>query len=260
MAAACIFVSLLSPAAPAAAISKPVDFSARESSAALKGTLTISIASSLAGAFGKIAENFHSANPRLKIRLNVGSSSTLVSQIQSGAPSDLLAAADLTSFDKLIASGNVQVVPKAFARNAMQIAVKPRNPLKIESVADLARLDVVSLCNKTAPCGAYADTILKRSGVVLPDSKISRGADASATINAVAIGDAQAAIVYVTDVLAAKKSVIGIAIPKLANIRAIYGIAPIRGTKMVGAADAFVAYLLSVNGQTILKSYGFLAA
>ena len=183
-----------------------------------------------------------------------------MAQIQAGAPSDLLAAADLVSFDKLLASGNVQVVPKVFARNSMQIAVKPKNPLKIATLADLARVDVLSLCNKSAPCGAYAETVLRRAGVKIEESKITRGADAMATLNAVGIGDAQAAIVYVTDVLAAKKQVVGVDIASRSNIKAMYGIAPLRGSKMSAAVDAFVSFLVSKSGQAILKSFGFLRA
>jgi len=245
---------------PSIASAQSVDQRPQQKAGALSGTLTISVTSSLAVAFGQIVASFHKANPRLKIRLNVGASSTLVAQIQSGAPSDLLAAADLASFEKLKASGHVQVVPRIFARNLMQIAVKPKNPLNIKTLADLARVDVLSLCNRSAPCGVYAETVLRRARVTIAESKISRGADARTTLNAVGIGDAQAAIVYVTDVLAAKKRVIGVAIPNRSNIKAMYGVAPIRGSKMSAAVDAFVSFLLSRSGQAILKSFGFLRA
>jgi len=245
---------------PSMASTQSVDQRPQQKAGALSGTLTISVSSSLAAAFGQIVASFHKANPRLKIRLNVGASSTLVAQIQSGAPSDLLAAVDLVSFDELVASGHVQVVPRVFARNSMQIAVKPKNPLNIKTLADLARVDVLSLCNRSAPCGAYAETVLRRAGVTIVESKISRGADARTTLNAVGIGDAQAAIVYVSDVLAAKKRVIGIAIPNRSNIKAMYGVAPIRGSKMSAAVDAFVSFLVSQSGQAILKSFGFLRA
>lgn len=245
---------------PSMATARTVDQRPQQRAGVLSGTLTISVASSLASAFAEIVASFHKANPRLKIRINVGASSTLVAQIQSGAPIDLLAAADLASFDKLVASGHVQVMPKVFARNSLQIAVKPKNPLNIRTLADLARVDVLSLCNRSAPCGAYAETVLKRAGVTIAESKISRGADAMATLNAVGIGDAQAAIVYVTDVLAAKKRVIGIAIANRSNVKAIYGVAPIRGSKLSAAVDAFVSFLLSQSSQAILKSFGFLRA
>lgn len=245
---------------PSMATARSVDQQSQQRTGVLSGTLTISVASSLASAFGEIVARFQKVNPRLKIRINVGASSTLVAQIQSGAPSDLLAAADLASFDKLLASGHVQVVPKVFARNSMQIAVKPNNPLNIKTLADLARVDVLSLCNRSAPCGAYAETVLKRAGVAIAESKVSRGADAMATLNAVGIGDAQAAIVYVTDVLAAKKRVIGVVIADRSNIKAMYGVAPIRGSKMSAAVNAFVSFLVSQTGQAILKSFGFLRA
>ena len=96
--------------------------------------------------------------------------------------------------------------------------------------------------------------------MTIAESKVSRGADAMATLNAVGIGDAQAAIVYVTDVLAAKKRVLGIAIPIRSNIKAMYGVAPIRGSKMSAAVNAFVSFLVSREGQAILKTFGFLRA
>jgi molybdate transport system substrate-binding protein len=182
-----------------------------------------------------------------------------VSQIQSGAPSDVFAAADLTSFDKLLASGNVVKSPKVFARNSMQLVVKPSNPLGISSVADLAKASVVSLCAKTVPCGVYATTVLSRYGVVISESKITRGVDATATLNAVSTGDADAAIVYATDALSAKKSVSIISIPGGKNVTAMYGIAVIRGSKHSKQAEAFVQFVLSPAGQKVLKTFGFLA-
>jgi molybdate transport system substrate-binding protein len=182
-----------------------------------------------------------------------------VSQIQSGAPTDVFAAADLTSFDKLLASGNVVKSPKVFARNSMQLIVKRSNPLGVSSVTDLAKASVVSLCAKTVPCGVYAATVLSRYGVVIAESKITRGVDATATLNAVSTGDADAAIVYATDALSAKKSVLAIAIPGGKNVNAMYGIGTIRGSKNSKQAEAFVQFVLSPAGQKVLKTFGFLA-
>jgi molybdate transport system substrate-binding protein len=182
-----------------------------------------------------------------------------VSQIQSGAPSDVFAAADLTSFDKLLASGNVVKSPKVFARNSMQLVVKPSNPLGISSITDLSKSSVVSLCAKTVPCGVYAATVLSRYGVVIAESKITRGVDATATLNAVSTGDADAAIVYATDALSAKKSVLAIAIPASKNVKAMYGIGSVRGSKNSKQAETFVQFVLSPAGQKVLTSFGFLA-
>jgi molybdate transport system substrate-binding protein len=222
-------------------------------------TITVSAAASLSKAYTELGKQFEKANPSIKVRFNFASTSSLVSQIQSGAPTDVFAAADLTSFDKLLASGNVVKSPKVFARNSMQLIVKPSNPLGISSVADLAKASVVSLCAKTVPCGVYATTVLSRYGVVIAESKITRGVDATATLNAVSTGDADAAIVYATDALSAKKSVSVISIPGGKNVNAMYGIGSIRGSKNSKQAEAFVQFVVSPAGQKVLKTFGFLA-
>jgi len=223
----------------------------------LKGDLTISAASSLTDVFTELAKQFRKDNKGVKVRLNFGSSSTLLTQIQSGAPSDIMASADLTNLEKLVASGNVVVTPKVFARNTMVIAVKPGNPKSVHSVADLASLSFIALCGKTVPCGVYASSVLTRAGVVIAESKVTRGIDVKATLSAVANGDADAAIVYKTDVVAAKKTIAGIDIPSAQNVKAMYGIAPIRGSKNPANAKAFIDFVMSEQGWQILKSFGF---
>jgi molybdate transport system substrate-binding protein len=223
----------------------------------LKGDLTISAAASLTDAFSEIAKQFRKVNKGVKVRLNFGSTSTLVSQIQSGAPSDVVASADLSSIEKLVASANVVVSPKVFARNTMAIAVKPGNPKSVRTIKDLGSLRFIALCGKTVPCGVYASSVLTRAGVVIDESKITRGIDVKATLSAVANGDADAAIVYKTDVLAAKKNVFGIDIPSAQNVQAKYGIAPIRGSKNLANAKAFIDFVLSERGLQILKSFGY---
>ena len=239
-----------------AAVTTPVQ---AESVVTKKVTITVSAAASLAKSYTEIAKQFEKANPSIKVRFNFASSSSLVSQIQSGAPTDVLAAADLTSFDKLLASGNVVKPPNVFARNSMQLVVKQGNPLRISSVADLPKASFVSLCAKTAPCGTYAATVLSRFAMVIPESKITRGVDAAATLNSVSAGDADAAIVYTTDALSAKKSVTTISIPVGKNVKAQYGIGVVRGSKSTKQAEAFILFVLSPTGQKVLNSFGFLA-
>jgi len=246
--AAVVMASLVSNAASATPISQLTK---------LSGDLTISSAASLTDAFNALAVQFRMDNKGVKVRLNYGSSSTLVSQIQSGAPSDLIASADLSNIEKLVASGNVVVAPKVFARNSMSIAVKKGNPKSVRSVADLPSLDFVALCGKTVPCGVYASSVLNKAGTFLVESKVTRGIDVKATLSAVANGDADAAIVYKTDVLAAKKTVVGIDIPIAQNVKVMYGIAPIRGSKNLTNAKAFIDFVLSERGWKILKSFGY---
>ncbi len=226
------------------------------STSKLKGDLTISAAASLTDAFSEIAKQFREVNKGVKVRLNFGSSSTLVSQIQSGAPSDVVASADLISIEKLVATANV-VAPKVFARNTMAIAVKPGNPKSVRTTKDLGSLRFIALCGKMTPCGVYASSVLMRAGVVIDESRITRGIDVKATLSAVANGDADAAIVYKTDVLGAKKNVFGIDIPSAQNVQAKYGIALIRGSKNLANAKAFIDFVLSERGWQILKSFGY---
>ena len=223
----------------------------------LKGDLTISAATSLTDAFTELAKQFRKVNKGVKVRLNFGSSSTLIAQVQSGAPSDIMASADLTNLEKLVASGNMVVTPKVFARNTMAIAVKPGNPKSVRSVADLTSLSFIALCGKTVPCGVYASSVLTRAGVVIAESKVTRGIDVKATLSAVANGDADAAIVYKTDVLAAKKTVVGIDIPSTQNVKSMYGIAPIRGSKNLTNAKVFIDFVLSKQGWQVLNSFGY---
>lgn len=226
---------------------------------AKKTTITVSAAASLSSAYKEIGKQFELSNPTIKIRFNFASSSSLVNQIQSGAPSDVFAAADLVSFNTLRARGLITGSPKVFARNAMQLIVKAGNPLGITSITDLSKAGTVSLCAKSVPCGIYARQLLSRSSVMIAESKITRGVDATAALNAVANGDADAGIVYATDALSARKTVRVIAIPGGTNIKAAYGISVIGASKQGVVAEKFVAFVLSSQGRRILSSYGFQA-
>ena len=223
----------------------------------LKGEITVSAAASLTDSFTALAKAFRVANPKVKVRLNFGSTSTLVAQIRSGAPSDVITAADLASVAKLVTSGHVVIAPRVFARNSMAIAVKPGNPKKVKSIRDLSRLNTIAMCGKAAPCGVYGSTVLARAGVIVKESNITRGVDAKATLGAVVTGDADAAIVYKTDVLSAGKTAQTVEISASSNVKAAYGIAAVRGSKNGSLAKAFVDFVLSEQGWKILKGFGF---
>ena len=223
------------------------------------GSITVSAAASLTEAFTKLGADFQTKNPKATVTFNFGSSSALVSQIQGGAPADVYASADLTNMDKLVSGGQVSKTPTPFARNQMEIAVKPGNPKNVKTVADLANVGTIALCGATVPCGVYAGSVLKRANVTIPDSSITRGADAKATLGAVSTGDANAAIVYVTDVLSAGTAVTGVAIPDTQNVIAVYPIAPITTSSNPKLAQSFIAYVVSPAGRKTLAKYGFLA-
>lgn len=224
------------------------------------GTITVSAAASLTEAFTAIGQRFQKQNPKASVTFNFGASSALVTQIQGGAPADVYASADLTNMDKLVAGGQVTETPTPFARNQMEIAVKPGNPQKVTGVAGLASIGTIALCGATVPCGVYAASVLKKANVTIPESSVTRGADAKATLAAVSQGDANAAIVYVTDVIAAGTTVTGVAIPPEQNVVAVYPIAPVAASANPKLAAAFISYVVSPAGQKILAKYGFLPA
>ncbi len=222
------------------------------------GSITVSAAASLTEAFQKMGTDFQKRNPGTTVTFNFGSSGTLAQQIQGGAPADVFASADGANMQKLVTGGQVTAEPTVFASNLLTIVVKPGNPKKVKSLADLANLDVVSLCGATVPCGKYADQILSGAGVTIDPSKVTRGADVKTTLAAVTTGDADAAIVYVSDAKSAGSSVTAVHIPVWQNAYAIYPIAPIAASTNQNLADAWIKYTVSPAGQRTLQSFGFL--
>jgi len=214
----------------------------------------------LTEAFGAIGKQFEKRYTGTDVTFNFDASSALVLQIQGGAPVDVFASADEANMDKLVSGGQVAVKPVDIAQNKLEIAVKPGNPEKVGTLADLADVGVVALCAPEVPCGKYADAALADAGVTIPPYKITRGPNARATLTAVSAGDADAAIVYVTDVKAAGKSVTGARIPNAQNQTAIYPIAPLAGAANPATAKAFAKYVASPAGEKILRKFGFLPA
>jgi molybdate transport system substrate-binding protein len=222
------------------------------------GTITVSAAASLTEAFGKIGTDFSAANPGATVTFNFGSSGTLATQIQQGAPADAFASADPANVDILIQAGLVDDRATVFAKNKLVIVTKPGNPKHVETLADLATVGVVSLCGETVPCGKYAAQILTTAGVTIPTDKITRGQDVKATLGAVTTGDADAAIVYVTDAKSAGAAVTAVTIPDAQNAIATYPIAVMKAAGNPAATRAFVEYVVGPKGAATLKSYGFL--
>jgi molybdate transport system substrate-binding protein len=222
------------------------------------GAITVSAASSLTEAFGSIGDDFRAANPGATVTFNFGSSGTLATQIQQGAPADAFASADPAIVDTLIQAHLVDDRATVIAKNKLVIVTKPGNPKHVKTLADLADVGVVSLCGETVPCGKYAARILDTAGVTLPSDKVTRGQDVKATLAAVTTGDADAAIVYVTDAKTAGKAVTAVTIPDAQNAIAIYPMVVLKAAGDPAAARAFVNYVASPKGEATLASYGFL--
>ena len=225
----------------------------------LTGSIVVSAASSLTQAFQHIATKFEKQYPHTSVTFNFGSSTTLATQVLAGAPADVFASADLTDMDTVVSAGYVRSAPTIFARNQMEIAVKPGNPSNITGLSSLPTAGIVSLCAATAPCGKYAANILLRAGVNIPASVITREPNSQSTVQQVALGDANAAIVYVTDVNSVGKQAFGVKIPAGQNTIADYPIASLTTSRNPKLAKAFVAYVRSPQGQKSLHNQGFLA-
>jgi molybdate transport system substrate-binding protein len=228
-------------------------------SAQLSGSINVLAASSLTAGFTALASQFQAAHPGTKINLDFASSSTLVEQIQNGAPADVFASADTSNMTKLQTSGDVTVTPVVFAKNEMEIAVAKGNPRHIATVSDLAEPGLILvLCASDAPCGKYADQLATQDHVTF--SPKSREVDAKSTLTKVETGDADAALVYVTDVKSAGTKVSGVVIPTGQNVVATLPIAALKGSKNAALANAWVAFVTSsASEQTLQTQYGFLA-
>jgi molybdate transport system substrate-binding protein len=213
-------------------------------------------AASLRDAFrdlGAVYENAHSGS---RLDFNFAGSSTLATQIQQGAEADLFASADEPNMQKLVDAGLVDGNPRIFAANRLQIVVGAGNPKHVARLADLARPSlVVALCSPDVPAGRYALQAFGKSGVRPPAA--SQEPDVRAVVSKVALGEADAGVVYVTDVRGAGEKVEGVDIPDPENVVARYPIARLKAARDGPAAQQFIDELLSAKGQDVLARRGF---
>ena len=221
------------------------------------GSITVSAASSLTEAFNQIGHQFQKRYKGTTVTFNFGSSSTLETQVQQGAPADVFASADTTNMDKLSAAGDVSGKPVVFAHNLLEIAVAKGNPKKIKTLADTLKPGVqLVLCAATVPCGKFALQAYQQAKLTVP--KVPTGQDVKDTLSKVSLGAADAAIVYVTDVKSAKGQVAGVPIPAAQNVVATYPIAVVKSSANVATAQAFTNYVASPAGKATLLKFGFL--
>lgn len=219
------------------------------------GDLTVFAAASLTEAFTDLQGSLRSSDPDLSLTYSFAGSGTLVTQVQQGAPADVVATADKASMQKLVDAGLVEQ-PTIFAGNELEILVAPGNPLGIERLQDLAGSDVkVVLGDETVPAGRYAAQILGAAGVNV--QPVSKETDVKAAVAKVTSGEADATIVYVTDVRAAGAKATGVVIPAADNVVASYPIAVVAATKHHAAAAAFINEVVSGDGQKALRARGF---
>jgi molybdate transport system substrate-binding protein len=226
------------------------------STAPPSGTITVFAASSLTDAFGRVGGELTTRYPGTHFIFNYGSSSTLATQIVNGAPADVFASADDVNMQKIADAALVQGSASVFATNRLQIAVAPGNPKRIASLADLAHGGlVVVLAAPSVPAGRYALEALRRAGVTLVPA--SQELDVRAVLNKVALGEADAGLVYVTDVRSAVGRVTGVDIPEQDQVVARYPVAALRDSRDRRLSSLFVEFLLGPDGQRLLGDVGF---
>jgi len=229
--------------------------SATTATPALRGTITVDAAQSLAPAFGEIGRAFEAAHRGVTVRFAFGGSAALAAQLRQGAPADVFASADEANMAKVVVDPSVGT-PVVFAHNALMIAVEHGNPKHLSSLRDLAKPGVVvSLCAPEVPCGTYARQAMAKAGAsVTPRSSET---SVAGVLGRVQSGEADAGVVYATDVQAAAGKVDGVVIPAAENVVAAYPVVALRASANHAAAEAFVAYLLSKGGSSTLARYGF---
>jgi molybdate transport system substrate-binding protein len=233
--------------------------SATSSAPALSGPINVFAAASLTESFKAEGQAFQQAHSGVNVTFNFAGTPTLVTQIEQAAPADVFAAADMTNMNKLKGDGFTGGAPSTFAHNQLEIVVAPGNPKNIQSLADLAKPGVVYVTEgPTVPAGKYSLQALQKAGVsVTPKSEET---DVKSVISKIELGEADAGIVYTTDVKAAGSKVQGVTIPDQYNVVATYPIVTVKGSKNSAVANAFIAFVLSSTGQSILMSYGFAPA
>jgi molybdate transport system substrate-binding protein len=222
----------------------------------LAGEVTVFAGSSLTDALKHAGDDLEKKNPGAHFTFNFGSSSTLATQITNGAPADVFASADFANMQKVVDAKLTDGIPLTFASNRLQIAVAPGNPRKVAALADLARPDVVLvLAAPTVPAGKYALEALGKAGVTA--KAMSQEVDVRAVLNKVSLGEADAGVVYVTDVKSSGNRVTGVDIPEEYQVLALYPVAVVKDSRNTALAHRFIDYLTSPAGQKILAELGF---
>jgi molybdate transport system substrate-binding protein len=224
----------------------------------LSGDLTVFAAASLTDVLERLGETFASQHPGVSVTFNFAGSQQLATQIGEGAPADVFVAAGPGPMDVVADAGLVAGAPVDVVRNRMEIAVEPGNPKGIAALSDLARDDVtVVLAAEDVPAGEYAREALDAAALAV--SPVSLETDVRAVLAKVALGEADAGIVYASDVAAADGDVTGVEIPNDANVVATYPAAVTTAAPHPDAAAAFLDHLTSPESRALFEQFGFSA-
>lgn len=222
------------------------------------GAVTVFAAASLTESFTEIAKQFEAENPQARVTFNFGASSALVTQINEGAPADVFASADSANMKKLTDAGGNGTEPVTFAKNKLTVIVERGNPKNIGSVKDLTDPNLlVVVAAPQVPAGAYSAEVFEKAGITV--TPVSMEENVKAVVTKVTSGEADAGIVYTTDVNAAGDSAASVAIPDELNVIATYPVAVTKDSANPTAAAAFIDFIVGAKGQATLAKSGFTA-
>ncbi|MEU4999113.1 molybdate ABC transporter substrate-binding protein [Streptomyces sp. NPDC021622] len=231
--------------------------SSGSSSKKLSGTVTVFAAASLKESFTTLGKDFEEAHPGTKVTFNFGGSDSLAAGITGGAPADVFAAASPKTMKIVTDEKDAAGAPSTFVRNQLEIATLPGNPDKVASLKGLTKSGIkVVLCDKTVPCGAATQKALDASDLKL--TPVSYEQDVKSALTKVELKEADAAVVYKTDVKAAGDKVEGVDFPESADAINDYPIALLKDAPNADAAKAFIKLVQSAEGQKVLTAAGFL--
>lgn len=221
-------------------------------------TLSVFAASSLTDVFTAMEAPFEAANPGVDVVFNFGASSDLAQQIVNAGGADVFAAASDATM-KTVTDAGLAAAPEVFAQNRLQIAVAPGNPEGITGFADLANPELqVVVCAPQVPCGAAADKVEMATGITL--TPVSEEQNVRAVLDRVESGNADAGLVYITDVNSAEGTVAGIDFPESSQAVTNYPIAVLNDAPQAELGQAWQALVTGTDGQQVLTDAGFVGA
>lgn len=221
------------------------------------GTVTVLAAASLTESFETLADQLGDTYPDLEIVYSFGPSSGLVEQLLAGAPADVLATADTKTMDDAVAGGVVDGEPHIFARNTLALAVPAGNPGGVTGLADLANPDLrIAICEPQVPCGGAAQRLLDAAGVTAAPDTLTTDVKEAASL--VALGEADAALIYLTDAAAEGDAVETVDVPEADTVVNEYPVAVLADAPNPDGAQALLDAITGEPGRTILGEAGFL--
>ncbi len=214
--------------------------------------MTVYAAASLSEAFEDLATEYEAANPDVDVRLNFAGSARLAAQISAGARADVFASANGATMSRVEAEGLTAAPPVLFVRNRLALVVPIDNPGNVTELADLSDDSLVlAVCAPEVPCGALAQAVLNDAGVDADAD--TEETSVRAVLTKVMLGEADAGLVYATDVAAGGDKVASV--PLGPQIR--FNDYPVAAISDRAVASDFVDFVLGPDGQGILRSHGF---